>query len=463
VKGCIKVIRTLRAPHLHIGVALKIARRLRTALYFALFVVAGCGTNHTYVPAGSGDGGSLQPASTASSSTSSIAACPTTITKAGTYVLDGDLTGGSSVTGPPCITIQNTSNVTFNCHNHTISGTAPDLLVSSVNGFTVENCNLQQPSPGDPLVTIASSSNGTLRGSTIGNNTETFPSWVDVAHSSAINMHANTFYFYVSATYSTGVVLDTNSFSCGYAHGPFGEYCATLINLQYGSKNQVTNNTMDGETPVDATGGNGSDDIVNVGEETSDTFTGNTMKNVWDCGIEVVYGSLTSSTISNNTITNATNCAIGGWYYVGLSNSTIADNAVSGSTSLFRFYRIGGLRPAGVSYPGAPADTGVYFTNNTFTGNTLTNWYGTSGGNTSFLPFDDNGDYMDYSEYNPQDTVPTPSQFHLTNNVFSGNDFGPVGTPYFGSPIVSGDTIDKGGNRCIPESIPNYPILCGKP
>jgi hypothetical protein len=378
-------------------------------------------------------------------------------------VLDSDLTGSSDIYGPPCITIQNTSNVTFNCHLHTISGTAPDLVVSSVNGFTVENCNLQQPSSGYPLATIKSSSNGELRGSTIGNNAEPNPGWVDLEHDNGMDIHANTFYFYLESRYSTGLSIDSNSFACGYAHAPFGQFCASLIVLLYGSKNQLTNNTMDGESPIDATGGNGSDDIVNVGEETGDTISGNTMKNVWDCGIEVVWGSLTSSTISNNTITNATYCGIGGWYYLGLSNSTITNNAVSGSNSLFTFYRIGGLRPANASYPGSPADTGVYFTNNTFTGNTFTNSYGSTGGYASFIPFDNNGDFMDYSEYSSRDTVPTPSQFHLTNNAFSGNDFGPTGTPYFASPIDSGDVVDKGANRCIPESIPNYPILCGTP
>jgi hypothetical protein len=449
------------AAPLHDGEALKITRRLRTALCLTLFALAGCGGNHGYTPDVSGAGPALLPDH--SSSAKTISAC-TSITKSGTYVLKGNLTGSSQIAGPPCITIKNTSSVTFNCQNHTISGTAPDLLVNTVKGFTVENCNLQQPSSGNPLVTIESSSNGTVSGNTIGNNTETFPGWVDFEHDSAVTLASNALYFYLEARYSTGTIVKNNTFACGWAHSGPNEYCAALVNLYFGSKNQLTNNTLDGESAIDAPYyASGSDDIVNVGEEKSDSFTGNTMNNVWDCAIEIAFGSLTSSTISNNSITNASYCGIGGWYSLGLSNSTIANNTVSGSNSLLYFYRIGGLRAANVSYPGSPADTGVYFTNNTFTGNTLTNSYASSGNVTTFIPFDNNGDFLGYTPDGSGSKTPTPSQFHLTNNVFSGNDFGPSGPPYFGSVIDSGDVVDKGGNRCIPYSQPNFPLVCGAP
>jgi hypothetical protein len=240
-----------------------------------------------------------------------------------------------------------------------------------------------------------------------------------------------------------------------------------LVALSDGSSNQIVNNTMDGESGTDGgTSAPGTDDDITLSDETSDLVESNTMKNVYDCALET-WGEVASTTISKNTISNASNCGIGGWYFMSLSNSNIVGNTVNGAGQLFNFFRSLGLRPAGYKGPGSPAETGVYFTNNNFQGNTLTNSYAGTGGFASNIPFDESGQYLGYngqiSSNDPGEVAPTPSQFHLSNNTFSGNDFGTVGQAFFGIPEVAGAVVDKGGNLCVAPGYAGYPLACGTP
>jgi hypothetical protein len=432
-----------------------LANITRAILCLVLFLAAGCG-GATVTPNG-GDH-ELVPASTSDSTL--ITAC-TTIAKPGTYDVKANLAGSLVYGGPPCIVVRNTNNVILNCQDHVITAFNAAIEVTGVNTYIVENCSLQQPTQdGGPIAELLTSSNGTFRGNTVAASGEA--GWLNIANSTNLTVQANTFNSYLSEAQSTGTEINKNSFDC--AIQPSEPYCGTLIALYDGSNNTVTNNTMNGETAVNAPYySKGSDDIVNVGDETSDVIQGNTMENVWDCAIEIT-GPISSATISQNTITNAATCAVGGWFYLGLSNSTIANNTVSGAGDLFDFYRIGGLRPAGAAYPGSPADTGIYFTNNTFQGNTLTNPYAKPGDFNTYIPFDQNGTYLAYNgQVTGHDTVPTPAQFHLGNNRFSGNDFGTIGAVYLGQPILAGSVVDGGGNRCIPFTVPGYPLTCGQP
>jgi hypothetical protein len=384
----------------------------------------------------------------------------TTIAAPGTYELTGNVNGS---TGQICIAIQNTSKVTLNCQNHTITGSGA-VSVSNVVGYTVENCSLQPLSSGY-LLDIENSSNGTITNNIVGYPSQTPGTTlapINVAHSTGLSILSNTIYEAYQQNFSTGSVISKNTMSCPLT------ICASVIIMNLGSSNQVTDNKIDGGAGIDAADFTpGSDDGIDPADETSDVIESNTIKNVWDCGIEI-SGSITSATISKNAITNASNCGIGGWYNMSLSNSTIADNTVSGSADLFQFMRIYGLRPAGWAEPGWPADTGVFFTGNKFEKNTFTNPYpggdGAGTGDSSFIPFDDAGLYMGYSGYpgSGGNTSPTPSQFYLSNNTFTKNNFG-ANPAYFGEPALKGAVIDGGGNICARTTYSDYPLACGKP
>jgi hypothetical protein len=211
----------------------------------------------------------------------------------------------------------------------------------------------------------------------------------------------------------------------------------------------------------------GADDGIIVGDESKDAVFGNTISNTFDCGIEFL-GDIGYSSFNNNTFTNTALCGIGGWYYISFHNNVVHGNAVSGAANLFTFMRYYGLRPANWNGHGAAADTGVYLTQNTFDGNSITNWYSTSyfqpaNGYSVYIPFDQSGDYLafDNTLNHSNETFPTPSQFHLTGNSFSNNNFGPAAA-FFGEPAYPGAVTDQGNNVCVQQSLSDYPLACGR-
>jgi hypothetical protein len=130
-------------------------------------------------------------------------------------------------------------------------------------------------------------------------------------------------------------------------------------------------------------------------------------------------------------------------------DSTFEGNDISQTWSAFYFNRKYGLRGA---HDGLAADDGVYFTGNTFKSNVLRNNY--SPGLPLGIPFETSAPTTRYLGYDGQansgETVPTASQFYLTNNTFVNNDFGLNGGPYFGTVTVPGAVVDQGNNTCSP-------------
>lgn len=412
-------------------------------------------------------GFSLSPqraTATKSPSPSPISSC-STISQPGSYALTKNLKAPS---GQICITIENTSKTTLNCQKHSVTSTVA-VLVSNMNGYTVENCSLQPESAGF-VFEVDNSSNGTITDNTVGHTSSTpqpIVAPISISHSTGLTVQANTFYQQFQESFSTGSVISKNTFGCPLSN------CGAMIVSVDGSLNQMLSNKMNGDAGTDAPEWSpGADDGIDPEDESSDLIEGNTIENVWDCGIET-YGVVTSTTISNNTISNAATCGVGGWYFMSLSNSTISGNAVSGSSNLLQFFRSQGLRPAGFAAPNWPADTGVYFTGNTFSGNTFTKPYsngnGSGNGYSSFIPFTSNNGLPYYLNYDPGNvgsgnTNPAPSQFHLSNNTFTNNNFGAKNPPvFFGEPALAGAVIDGGGNICAPTTYADYPLACGRP
>jgi hypothetical protein len=138
--------------------------------------------------------------------------------------------------------------------------------------------------------------------------------------------------------------------------------------------------------------------------------------------------------ILNNQISTV-NIGIGGWYGNSLNNVTLAGNTVTDASYLFEYFRADGL---------AAGETSIFFLNTNVTGNKLVKprpypgcWF-----NFGYLP----------------SSIP-PSAFVSGNNKFTNNDFGP-GPPRL---LPAGSIVDGGGNICVPDPTPGFPLHCIPP
>jgi parallel beta-helix repeat protein len=338
------------------------------------------------------------------------------ISKPGTYSLEADITN----TFPkPCITIS-ANSVILDCANHTVTSKDENyaILVKGATDFKVQNCKVASsaaPSSAQTqyLLRVEASKRGEISKITLGGT------YASVSDSSLIAVRNNSISSQFSVYRSTNVTLAANSFT--NASDP--------LHLQEGQNNSVIGNTIDGRSDGifrGATDSVGADDGIVVKDETGDTISGNTIKNVWDCGIET-YGNFFDSKIINNRISNAGYCAIGGWHYSSVKGNLIQKNIGDNVGGLFNFHREHAFRTK---------DKYMYFKDNLFEGNTLINPRPPSALNpstsvSSFLI----------------DTSLVPASSILTgNNVFRNNNF----TKAAGPILVSPSTIitDGGGNIC---------------
>jgi len=233
--------------------------------------------------------------------------------------------------------------------------------MANVDGFSLTNCIFASTST-TFVVNVTRVSNGTFQHDTFGTT------WVNVVHAADVRIDQNTFNASYQQNYSHRVVLSSNSL-VSQTRG--SSLTPAMIISNSGSSNHIVGNVMDGKWA--GSGQTETDDGVVITDESGDTVSGNTISNVFDCGIETL-GMIANATISNNDITRAGFCGIGGWYWNSLRASTISGNVASDVPRLFYFFRIFGLRPAGFEgQHELPADAAVYFSDNVFDGNRLVN------------------------------------------------------------------------------------------
>jgi hypothetical protein len=200
---------------------------------------------------------------------------------------------------------------------------------------------------------------------------------------------------------------------------------ASVVRFAEGTNNRVIDNTIDGswrgqKYPF---GGYppGADDGILIENDANLVIEGNTIRNVWDCGIERLGNSTDPITIRNNDITNVAECGLGGWFSAGWRDSIIADNTVSNSGAFAHFY-FSPTQNKGVDH--------ITFRNNVFENNRFQ--FPSSMGVPSV-----NIDYVTGTARFPLD---------IGNNIFRNNDFGgdilaPRLAPAFGF-------VDGGENIC---------------
>lgn len=414
-----------------------------TSLAIGLLFAGGCDS-----AAPGGDPLAEQGQALTSDAATSVSACGQ-ITLPGTYRLTADLVQDEFQV---CVQIANTHDVKLDCNGHSIASGAVALAVSHVEGFTVENCTLLNTPTGDGwILELQSSTDGRIVSNTVGDGTRALgaSAQIHAVDSSHIVFKGNrTFVPFVGERESHDSFVE-NKASCSTVS------CSASVTFIDSSDVRIARNTIDGRAATNAPPfSSAADDGVLIFDSTNVSVADNTIANVWDCGIET-YGKVSSSSFVRNTITNASYCGIGGWYFMSLTNTVIADNTIDGSASALTFFRIGGLRPR---------DTEVAFADNVFRRNVFRNQYGF--GNAVEIPFQ-TGDSVLLLYYggviNANETVPSRSQFRLANNRFAHNDFGTQTEAFFGEPVYSGAVVDGHGNRCRPDPAADYPLDCSGP
>ena len=355
---------------------------------------------------------SSQPSSQITTSVSlQIDSCRT-ISAAGEYSLSGDLT---NIKSEPCIKIQNVNNVSLNCQNHTITSKDENynIYVKGSSNFKINNCKLTSsvllPSESTQhVLRIEDSKQGEISNSTVGGN------YATISGSSFVTGRNNTFNTQFIVYKSNNVTLKDNSFN--FAGG------AVTIAFYEGSSNSLISNVLDGKSDGIFENKNGTDDVVFLDNENDDLIQGNTLRNAYECAIE--FNRVAGVKIIGNKVNNTGLSFLCGWHYVSAQGTTVRDNVVNNSPSLFWFFRERALR-SNEQY--------VYFQNNVFENNKLIN--PKTGTGFSFAAM------IDFNR------LIVPSQNYIIgNNILRNNDF----TKLVGSlRLAPGNIVtDGGGNIC---------------
>lgn len=357
------------------------------------------------------------------------------VTGAGKYTMDKDL----NATGNGCLDIQNVNDIAIDCGGHSIildqqnkpntDAIKPLLGFKNVKNFSVTSCNLKVVNPSfvPSTVVIENSSDGVISNSTfydptvISNGLDVFSIILD--RTTRVKFSGNTVYGVYQQHYSTYSTIENNTFSPTLKTL---KQTKVPVGMDHGSHNIVRNNIIDGKW--DGSDPNlqiGADDGIEFADESYNTIQQNKIKNNWDCGIET-DGLITNSTISGNTILNSGICGIGAWYNNSWKGNLVADNIIDSSPKMFYFFRLYALRSG---------ENAVYFTDNTFRGNSFLN--PTQDVSAIFFFHASSG-----GEKGGTDNTP----YVASNNQFVNNNFNSkLRAPLF-NPVSM--VVDGGGNIC---------------
>ncbi len=351
-----------------------------------------------------------------------------TINTPGAYRLTHDIINNSET----CLIISDTKNVSLDCQGNMVTG-MPSFYINNSSNVSIKSC-IFNSLQGGVGIDASEKINFTKN---IFNPTNLLYYNILINDTTNVSLTQNKINAPYQQNFSSGAVIKNNVFIAPQADV---QWPSALITFNYGSGNKALNNIIDGN----ASGNNGADDGILTVDESNDTISNNTIKNVWDCGIETL-GLVENSTFSNNTITHAPVCGIGGWYWNSLKNNIFSNNVIDDSNLMFDFSRTYGLRPereeAGHI---VPADTTLYFSDNTFTGNVFLHprITGTQFVYSSYFNINSVGVY----NILPGEQVIDETNMILDNNIFKNNNFGDGIAPLFW-PLSLG-VIDGGGNEC---------------
>ena len=386
---------------------------------------------------------SISTAQATSTQTTTISSCRE-IKSPGNYVVDKNLQ--SSGFDIPCLNVHDAENVHIICNNHLIKSSAGNaILVSRVKNFSIKSCRLEGGNLNQGL-DMKNVMNGEIADNKI-------TSGLNVMDGVGMKILRNSINGIYQQFYTTGSRIDSNTIDSW--NPSFGIiFAAGSILSTGGSNNNIINNNIDGRAQGILSIQIGADDGIIISDEDRDFINNNTIANTWDCSIETL-GFISNTTISDNSLKNAGLCGIGGWHWNSFKGNTVANNTINDAPRLFYFGRSGGLRNRGWDRDHTtPMDDKIYFKDNVFENNKLTNprlkgVYGTY--STMIM--------MDYaSDISSFDRQPASNDYILGNNVFKNNNFSlALDAPIF-SP--AGMIVDGGGNICSTSASIMYPIKC---
>jgi hypothetical protein len=319
----------------------------------------------------------------AAGSTVSLVTC-TNLTSPGEYVVAADMPSIS-----PCFSISNVAQVHLDCQHHSMAA----IVVSTAQSVTIENCVV------NANVRIMNASDVTVRHSTINSGI-------------------------LWASTSSNVLFDANTAISG------GTGLGGLVVFQDGTNNRATNNVLDGAYNGGAANV-GVDDGVILENESGDAIENNTIRNVFDAGIEGVAG-LSSTSISGNTISSAGVAGVASYWCTDWTGNTIQGNTVTQSPVLARIYYTTGSKCGSTITPAA-------FSGNTFIGNVFRTPI--AGTQPEFVT------RMSINMVGP-----------VQNNLIKTNDFGSDLGPWL---QPAGGYVDGGGNLCGQRNPNETTVLCG--
>jgi hypothetical protein len=394
----------------------------------------------------------------APTSSQTVSACME-ITAPGSYRLSADLTSQSS--SAACVRIHDTSAVVLDCDHHRISDNAAvgswALSLAQVQGVTIQNCVVETAQ-----LIIDSVSDTTFVANSIAPAPgAVVPAELVIRHPLRLSFDHNDFaggYLYVS--YADTLVVSNNTFAT--TTGP-GNLIGAFVWTYYGTHARIVGNVMDGRWDG-LTGAqysyNGVDDGILLGDETDALVENNTIRNVFDTGIEWT-GVLRAARVRANVVVNAGFSGFGGWYWQSVIDSTFAQNLLQNTQRMYAIYNNYGIRPAGFDgEQRMPADAGVFIQNNLFDGNVFSD--GRNPLNASaYMRIFGNPSAGAGTSGAPGERVPTAADFHLSSNAFINNIFDPrMAPPDFNGVPVTGVVIDGGGNAC--QVVAGYvgPLVC---
>ena len=367
------------------------------------------------------------------------------INVAGTYVLDRNLESAQGA----CLTIRDSANIHLNCNGFSVLGTV-GLRVKNMNGFSVKNCRLNS-SDLKPLI-VEDSKGGDISNNTIG------PAVVTLSSLESVRVADNTIGASVSGTYLQRVTFENNTLSVPAKASGVAELIPFAVHFSYGLNNKITRNAIDGRAGSIAGRNMGAQDGIKISDESGDTISSNTVRNVGNCGIHTI-GYIYNSTFSANYIKNAGFCGIGADSYMSWDGNKVDSNTIDTAPQMFSFVRVYGLRPAGFDpQKKFSADPRMYFKDNTFSNNKYVNASlanQTAGGYASNIVVKSAGQIATGS-VNEREL--TDALITIENNRFNDNNFSRIANAPLLYPY--GMIVDGGANVCG-YAPAGYPLSCG--
>ncbi len=359
------------------------------------------------------------------------------ITQTGRYALAKDLVPDPN--SPACIRIDQVAGVQLDCLNHSITlnrttnpTNQPAIEVSNSSDLSLANCTIKalNNTPGSDLLallTVTASPRASITGNRIQGG------YAIITNSDNTLFSRNTSNGNVAIIGGNSHVIEYNTIALESSR----TYHAAL-ELDNSSGSYIQYNSVDGGWPGGLNYG-ADDGIIHYNLNTA-TIRGNTISNVWDCGIES-SGPMFNVSIQNNRVSGAKFCGFGGWYANSMKSSVVDGNTVTDTPLLFYYRRLDGL----ATYAN---ETVVYFQDNVFSNNKLV----APRVSISFPNLSAGLNFRDLAG------IPSNSLI-ASNNRVTGNDFGPLPVQLVPSRAIA----DGGGNLCVTDPlVSDFPLRCGR-